>query len=265
MPAPESSLSAWEPLTPHGVAVFARAKTGRLLLVQFIFAVLAAAAATLFLRNDCFPTIHDAIEQLPASGQIRDGKLTGFGDAPQLLAEGPFLGLVVDLKHTGQIHSTAPMQIEFGMDSIRVGSLAGYQDFIYPAGWFYFNRPDLEPLWGAWQPDMLLIAAVTAVIGLMISWILLAALYVAPVRLICFFTNRDLTGMQCWRLAGAALMPGALLLAVALLLFTYGGLDLIGICFAFGAHLVLGWIYLFISPLFLPRSELSTSRGNPFK
>ena len=37
-----ASTFAWEPLTPRGVAAFARARLGRLLLVQFIAALLAS-------------------------------------------------------------------------------------------------------------------------------------------------------------------------------------------------------------------------------
>ena len=74
------STFAWEPLTPRGVAAFARAKLGRLLLVQFIVALLAAASVVWFLDDGCFPTISEAIQQLPADGEIRSGKLDWHGD-----------------------------------------------------------------------------------------------------------------------------------------------------------------------------------------
>ena len=45
--------------------------------------------------------------------------------------------------------------------------------------------------------------------------------------------------------------------------YALGALDLIQMGFAFGAHLVLGWIYLFISPLFLARTS-PTEKRNPF-
>jgi len=53
---------AWEPLTPRGVAAFARAKLGRLLLVQFIVALVAAASVGWFFDDGCFPTITAAIQ-----------------------------------------------------------------------------------------------------------------------------------------------------------------------------------------------------------
>ena len=59
MNAPAEPTFAWEPLTPRGVAAFARANFSRLLLVQFIVALLAAASVVWFLDDGCFPTISD--------------------------------------------------------------------------------------------------------------------------------------------------------------------------------------------------------------
>ena len=126
MTASKSSPTAWEPLTPRGVAAFARARLGRLLLVQFIVAVLAAIAVDWFFAYGCFPTITAAIKQLPDQGEIRAGQLNWQGESPALLAEGGFLAFDVDLEHTGQILSPAQVQIEFGRDSVRVFSLLGY-------------------------------------------------------------------------------------------------------------------------------------------
>ena len=264
MNASAESVFAWEPLTPRGVAAFARARPGRLLLVQFIIAVLAAVSVDWFLHNGCFPTIGAAIERLPAQGEIRGGRLDWHGDSPQLLAEGRFLAFNVDLNHAGQIRSPAQVQVEFGGRTVRVFSLLGYTEFNYPPRWTRaFNQTDLEPLWGAWKPDVLVIATMAVILGLTLWWAVLATVYFLPLRLICFFADRDLNLRQSWRLAGAALMPGELLLTVAMVFYAFGALDLIQICFAFGAHLVLGWIYLFLGPLFLARLS-APNKGNPF-
>jgi hypothetical protein len=264
MSAPSKYTFAWEPLTPRGVAAFARARLGRLLVVQFIVAVLTAIAVDWLLAYGCFPTITAAIKQLPDQGEIRASQLSWHGESPALLAEGGFLAFDVDLEHTGQIQSSAQARIEFGRESVRVFSLLGYHEWNYPPGWIVdFNRTDLEPLWDAWKPDLLGIATGAVIVGLMLSWAILAAVYFLPAWLIFFFADRDLNFRQSWRLAGAALMPGALLLTAAIALYALGALDLIQMSFAFGAHLVLGWIYLFVSPLFLTRMSPSEKR-NPF-
>src|ERR1017187_811247 len=109
MNASVKSTFAWEPLTPRGVAAFAQARLGRLLLVQFIVAVLTAIAVDCFLDTGCFPTIATAIKQLPDHGEIRATRLNWHGESPELLAEGGFLAFDVDLEHAGQIHSPAQM------------------------------------------------------------------------------------------------------------------------------------------------------------
>jgi hypothetical protein len=267
MSVPAKSTFAWEPLTPRGVAAFARAKLGRLLLVQFIVALLAAASVVWFFDDGCFPTISTAIQKLPADGEIRSGKLDWHGDPSQLLAEGKFLAFDVDLNHSGQIHSTADVQIEFGKDSIRIFSLLpGYSELFYvPDRGAPFNRTELEPLWGAWEADILFIAAAAVTVGLLASWWALATLYFLPVWLVSFYANRDLNFRASWKLSGATLLPGALLMAAGVLFYDLGFLDLVSLGFIFAAHLALGWIYVFLSQLFLPRIPETTAKANPFK
>lgn len=264
MSASAESNFAWDPVTPRGVAAFAHASLERLLLVQFIIALLATASVVWFLHDGCCPTVNAAIVQLPASGGIYYGRLDWPDASPKLLAEGRFLAFVVDLQHSGAIHSPAPFQIEFGRESISVFSLFGEAEFHYTSDrGMPFNQPELEPLWGAWKPDLLAIAALATLFSLLVSWVLLATIYFLPVWLICFFANRDLNFRQSWKLAAAALLPGALLMTAATLCFKSNVFDLVQFCFAFAMHLVVGWIYLFVSPMFLRRA-LPTEKPNPF-
>ena len=265
MSASAESTFAWEPLTPRGVAAFARATPSRLFRVQFSVALLAAVSVVWFLHDGCFPTVSAAIQNLPAAGEIRSARLDWRGDSPQLLSEGRFIAFDVDLNHSGKIHPLADVQIEFGGETVRVFSLPGYSEWNYPRGYIIpFNRTDLEPQWGAWAMELLFIAGIVLVIGFMLGWWLLATIYFIPVWVLGFFTNRDLSLRQSWRLAGAALMPGASLAAASVLLYNSGFLNFVSLIFIFAANLVLGWIYLFLSLLFLPRSSSVLSKGNPF-
>ena len=80
--------------------------------------------------------------------------------------------------------------------------------------------------------------------GLLVSWWILATIYFLPVWLLGFFANRDLNFRQSWRLAGAALLPGALLLAAGIVLYDFGAVDL-------------GAIRLHLRRAFGPRLDLS--------
>jgi hypothetical protein len=260
-----ASNFAWEPLTPRGVAAFARAKFSRLLLVQCVFALLAASSVVWFFDDSCFPVIRAAVQKLPDTGKISSGKLDWRGDSPQLLAEGRFLAFDVDLNHSGQINSTADLQIEFGKETVRVFSLLGYAEFSYPPGQIIsFNRAELEPLWGAWKAEILLAAAAATIIGSLLSWWILATIYFLPVWILGFLANRDLNLSASWKLSVAALMPGALLMSAAIFFYDFGALNLVQFSFVFGAHFVLGWIYLFVSLPFAPRIAAASPRGNPF-
>ncbi len=265
MSEPAGPAFAWEPLTPRGVAAFARTTFSRLLVVQFVIAVLAAASVVWFLDAGCFPAVSEAIQKLPGAGEIRSGRLDWRGSSPQLLAEKSILAFNVDLDHSGQIHSTADIQVEFGADSIRVFSLLGYTEFYYPPDRVgSFNRTELEPLWGAWAAEILFLAFIVVMPALLASWWLLATVYFLPVRLLAFFANRDLNLRACWKLSGAAVLPGALLMAAGILFYGAGLLDLVSFAFLFAAHFVLGWIYLCLSQFFLPRISEASQKGNPF-
>jgi len=56
---------------------------------------------------------------------------------------------------------------------------------------------------------------------------------------------------------------GALLLVAGILLYDFDFLTLVSFGFIFGAHFILGWIYLFAASFFLPR--IPPLRKNPFR
>lgn len=253
-----------EPFTPRGVAAFARAKAARLLLVQFLFAAVAAAAIAVFFYNNCFPTLQAAIQNLPPNSQIAYGSLDWNGNSSQPLAEGRFLAFDVDLDHSGQFRSTADFQVEFGRQSIRVFSLFGYADFLYPPGDLAFSQTDLDPLWHAWRAEILFSIALATFITLPLVWWLLASLYFLPVWLLGFLTNRDLDLRASWKLCAAAQLPGALLMTAGILLYSMNFIGLVSFLFIFGAHLVLDWLYLLFGFLFLPRVSTAPLKENPF-
>jgi hypothetical protein len=257
--------TAWEPVTPRGVAAFARASNGRLFLVQLMVALIVAATVVWFIYDAWFPTVRAAIKQLPEAGEIRSGKMNWRGTSLQRLTEGTFLAFTVDLDHTGEARSAAHVEVEFGRESFFIRSLFGYTEAHYPKGWIIaFNRIELTPWFGAWQPWLLVFTALATIVSLFVSWIVLATLYTLPVWLLLFYVDRDLKLRECWRMAGAALMPGALMMAVGILLYDFAVVDLVGLAFIAGGHLVLSWIYLFVAPLFLPRVAPGKKSRNPF-
>ena len=267
MTTPRTGLDegAWHPLTPYGVSLFGAASVKRLLLVQLIFALVAAATVTWFLKVDWFPAIRQAIRQLPSRGEIWLGVLDWPEASPRLLNRGDYLSFTVDLDHRGAVRSPADLQVEFGRKDIRIFSLLGYVSVGYPDDWIIaFNQRELDPWWGAWEPPILWIGAGMVVVGLMGIWTVLSTLYCPLVRLVGFLADRELGAQASWKIAGASLMPGALVLTASIGFYGLGLLNLVQLMAAAGIHLVIGWVYLVASPFFLPRLAPEAGRRNPF-
>ena len=258
--------AAWQPVTPQGVAAFAHAPWRRLLLVQLIVALLVGIATAWFIQLSYYPTITSAIEQLPVKGVIRAGKLTWNSAQPTVLAAGRFLALTVDLDHAGQKRTVADVQFEFGRTNVFIHSLLGYAVVNYPRDWvFASNRNEIEPLWGAWRPPILVLTVLGVAAALMASWYLLATLYAGPIWLLGFYLNRDLDWRRSWRFCGATLLPGAILMLFAISFYTLGVMDLVQLSFVYASHLVLGWVYLLVALFFVRRVGETSAPKNPFK
>jgi len=264
-PAEKRQL-AWQPLTPRGVAAFATASFGRLWLVQLVVAFICALSVVWFVYTAWVPVVSEAINELPSEAEIRRAKLRWNGPSPQCLAESRFLSISIDLKHEGQARSPAHIQIELGEKTIKALSLVGFAETSYPTGWrIGLGQTEAEAWWGAWMPALLAMVAGATVAALMIIWAVLGFVYSGPGWLLVFFASRGARLSAIWRLAGAALLPGAVFLSVSIVLYGSGALDLLLLGLAAGLHLLIGWIYLVWAIFCLPvRKEEQTADVNPF-
>ena len=256
--------AAWQPLTFRGVAAFSQAKLGRLFLVQFIVALLVAGTVAWFLSIHWFPSVRKAIRQLPDTGAIRAGQLSTPRDTATLLVETPHLCIALDATDTGVASSLADLRIEFHKTNWAVCAFAGCVTRPYPTvGTIQFNRPELESWWGAWQPMLFGLISLAVVVALFANWLLLATLGFPVAWLIAYFKDRPLTAVGAWKLAGAALLPGALLTSLGLVLYGLGVLDLLRLLCLWLAHIPVGWVYLVAAPFRLPRA-VAKPQADPF-
>jgi hypothetical protein len=264
--SPTKVQTAWQPLTPKGVAAFADASLKRLLVIQFVFAVLIASAVVWFLDTAWFPIIAKAAQEFPGRGEIRHGRFDWPQKTPVVLAHGRFLALTIDLDHDGTVRSPADMQVELGRSDIRFLSLFGFLDVAYPKGkMILLDRSELGPWWGAWSPPILWMTFSAVIAGLIMSWALLATICFPITWLVGFFANRQLHFRGAWKVAGAASMPGAVLMLTAFLFYGFGILDLVQLVALEVVHLIIGLIYCLIAPWFVPQLPDATASGkNPF-
>jgi hypothetical protein len=256
---------AWQPFTLEGLRAFAFASAGWLVLAQLVVSLLAGVVTAWVVSRCWVPPIEQAIVRLPESASISRGQLNG-PLGPSLLAENRCLSVAVDLTHSGDARTGAHVQIEFGRHDLQIHSLLGFTTVPYSPDWrFAFNRSEVEPWWGAWKPQLLGIIGGAVAVTVLLGWWVLQLVYLAPLWLAAFFGNRQLTVMQSWRLAGAGLLPGALGLTAAISGYGQGMVNLLQLLLAFILHFVVGWVYLALSLLALPRHPAhKPAKANPF-
>lgn len=257
---------AWQPLTPRGVAAFSRAPLGRLFLVQFIVVLLVASSVIWFLATVWFPTTREAIRQLPDTGLIQNQQLSSPRSATEPLVENRFLAFVVNVDGTGSPSLATDLRVEFHRQNFALCSLLGCLRLDYPQGsTVQFNRPELESWLAAWELTIYSAVGIGAGAFLFANWLMLATLYCPVARFYAFFKDRQLTVLGSWKLASAALLPGALLTAAGIVLYGLELIDLLQFLILWALHLIVGWVYLLVSPLRLPRaSDAAAAPRNPF-
>lgn len=259
---PEIKLaSAWQPFTPRGVAAFAPARPSRVFVLKLSVALLATAAVIWFLKTNYFPSISEAIKNLPDEAALQNGALTNVVSG--ILTQRKFLSTLIEMEETGRAGQTSDVQLELHRNYFQICSLLGCAQFDYPKENISVGRSTSEPWWGARQPVIWIICSATILAGLWLVWEILAILYAPLAKLIAYFLNRELSWRGSWRLAFAAQMTGALLLSFGVILYGLQVFDLIGFLFFFGSHFVVAWVYVFSAPFFLPR-VLFTTPTNPF-
>lgn len=258
--------AAWQPLTPRGVAAFSRAPLGRLFLVQFIVALLVAGSVIWFLATVWFPATRAAIRQLPETGLIQNQLLTSPRSTTEPLVDNRFLAFVVNVDGTSASSIASDLRVEFRRQNFALCSLLGCLQISYPKdSTVQFNRPELESWLAAWELTIYSATGLAVVVWLFTIWLLLATLYGPAARIYAFFKDRQLTVLGSWKLSSAALLPGALLTAAGIVLYGLGLIDLLQFLFLCALHLMVGWVYLFVSPLRLPRaSDAATAPRDPF-
>lgn len=269
---PATPRTAWQPFTFGGVAAFAAAPLRRLLLVQLLFAVITSASITWFVSHAYGPVISQTIAQFPETAAIEGGDITGINSP--ITVETKFVSVQIDTSDAPAFSELADFQIECRKDGGRVCSLLrsvlGCVEFDYPRDHkISLARSHLEPWWGARQPLIWGLTFVALVVYMIVSWALLAMVWTVIAKLVAWFMDRRLGWFGAWKVCSAALMPGALLLALAARLYHWQAIDLIALAVFYVGHLVIGLVYVVGAPFKCSKLKLSEVKKpaipkNPF-
>lgn len=258
---------AWQPFTFPGVAAFAQAPGLQLFLFQVVAAALSAASLIWFLAHCWCPVITQAVEKLPSSAGVTNGALSGF--TAVLNSENRFLSIAFAQQEDADLGQIADLQVTLRGGRVTVSSLLssalGSLQFDYDkTSTLDLSRSHMEPLWGAWQQVTLAGVGIATIILLLILWWLLATLYTPVAKFIAWFCDRRLSWPQAWRLASAALFPGAMIMAAGILFYGWERVDIFGLAFLVVVHFLAGWVYLVAAPIFTPRQSPLPPKPNPF-
>ena len=260
-----ASAPAWQPFTFGGVARFAYASAGRLVAICTMVALVCCVTLVTFVNKSYVPVLDEAITALPGEARLQDGYLHWPGLAHSKLAANQFLSILANPAGDVLPREAADLQAELGTAGVTIRTAIGYSPLSYPrTANVAFNREELLPLWGAWKPALLGGLAIAALLGLFLSWSLLASLFFLPVMIIAYYCDRALTLAGAWRLSFAALMPGALLMCFGITLYSLGEISPLLLSVLAVAHFLMSVIYVLLSPLALDPAPEVTHETNPF-
>lgn len=264
---PGETSSAWQPFSPGGVAAFGSGRLGRLLAAQFIAAAVSGAVLGWFIFTAWFPIIATAVDRLPNEGRVAAGSLYWPGAPMAVLSESKFLGIAVNTEFEPNQQVAGDCILVFGARGFRTGSIAGHTFWSYPRrSSFPANRPELQPLWGAWSLWLGLVFCGGASLALIVTWWVLAALYTPPLVLWARVMRRRPGVWRIWKAACAAQLTGAAVLLSGIVAYRLRWLDVLQLLGFFVAHFLFSWLYASMAVLHLRRrkSVRSASGENPF-
>ncbi len=265
---PAAAPVARQPLSFGGVAAFSQAPWRRLFLAQALAALLCAASAVWFLGHCYAPVITQEIQKMPEGAGLAGGQLAGLPG--MAISENKFLSLAITADDAADLDQSADVQIALRRDHLEISSLLssalGSLEFDYGnQSALDLSRSRLEPWWGAWRPVVLVGAGLAVAVWLLLLWATLAWIYSPAAKLVAWFCDRRLSWPGAWRLACAALLPGAVLLALGLLFYGWQMVDIFGLGYFWTVHLLVGWVYVLAAPAFAPRLFSPKEIRNPFR
>jgi hypothetical protein len=259
-------MIARQPFTFGGVARFSTARVGRVSFVALVFGLVSGLVVSWLCATCLAPVVDEAVSKLPQTGSIERGVLLWPEKSGRLLAANSFISFDVALQDHQAEGAPVDFSVRFRTNDLALTSLLGTTRLPYPPfSEFEFNHISLSPAWGAWRVPLLVALIPGTALLLMLTWAALALIYSPLPLLIGTAFNREVGFLPAWKLSVAAQLPGSLMMAFALALYSTGKIALIFVLVMLLAHFIPTFIYLLISPFLIPKSEQTREEPNPFE
>lgn len=257
-------VGPWQPFTGRGVAAFRVASFRRLLGFHLLTALLSGLIVVGVVRRIWLPVVNQGLTQLPDAAFVSGGTLRWPGREATRLAENVWLDWIVTPEGRSDLGQTADLQLEVRARDLRIHGPAGHLRLPYPIELeIPLSRIEATARWGAWSWVIQGGLGLSTALGLILLWWLLATLYTLPALLLAVMLGRHARLTGIWRIAAAALIPGALFADWALLAYGLGAVRLPGFFFLFALHVLIGGGSLLWGLLSCPRAG-SPQPDNPF-
>ncbi len=255
------------PVTLPGTVAFARKSAPWLLVTWLFLAGIAAATCLWFIHARWIPIIEESVESFPNTLLLDAGEVHPLPQGDPVHAQNGFLSVVATGATQEHGNLTADFQVTITPQELRFHSLLGHLAVPYPADTMIDLAPAfLKPWWKARKVPYTVVAFGFIMGSLLATWTILASAYVLPMIILAYFRDRRCEFWKTWRLAGSVLIPGSLIMTLAILLYGFHLLNLLGLLLATLLHFVVPWFYAVATIKHIPRlrPSLLPRSSNPF-
>lgn len=267
VPPPSSSRRLPLPTSLGGVAAVSEGPGAWLLCWQLVFALTTAIVSAWAFDVAWARGIQRAITALPDQGRITAGTLEWPDSKAQILHQGPFIAIVVDPKGLRENGLATDITFSLESDRLAIRSFLGWTSIPYPQRLrLSLTRVEMTSAVAAWRIPFFITLGLTTIVFLLGSWTLLSMVYGVVVWIGGALLGRPVVYRIARRLAGASLLPGSLLLTIAIALYATRQLGIEGLLIAWPLHIILGWVYCAggWTRLRRPDSSMDSASDNPF-
>jgi hypothetical protein len=252
------------PITPEGIAAYAGEKRVFFTATIAVFAILCSFCISVMVNRCLIQPLNLAIGRLPAQGAISNGVLVWFTNEHTVLIETRSVSIHVNPSNEEPIADSADLQVVFCKDKLLLRSLFGWLTIPYPKSLnLPLNYNELWTVWGAYRTAIIPVVFFITSFFIPLVWITLGIIYKIPVALMSKVLKRKVDSKGIFRISTMSQMLPAAIMCAGILLYSFYKIDITTLLIIFAIHIPLGWIYLFITPFYLPK--IPEEAYNPFK
>lgn len=254
-------------LTPAGIADFGKGSSARLFVHAYGTSLLVGLSLVWFLHVAWLPVLEKAVTELPKSGaRMQKGVVAWPVEAPDILADNAFLALMTRPADPMIKDQSADVILVFSGEHLLLKSFLGKWEMPWPEAWkTELDRKTWEARLGAWQPWFLPGVCVLVILALPILWAALSVALFIPTQLLCLVVRRRAGWAPAWRVGVATWFPGAVLVVLAVLLYTFHRISVVHLAMMYTAHILVSLASWLLALFFLPpRGGAPEGGENPF-